>query len=48
MKLKKKEEGRPKCGYFEIFMEGVTETKCGTETEGMTIQRQPHLKIHPI
>jgi hypothetical protein len=29
-------------------MEGVTETKCGAETEGMTIQRLPHLGIHPI
>jgi hypothetical protein len=25
-------------------MEGVTETKCGAETEGMTIQRLPLLK----
>jgi hypothetical protein len=30
-----------------IPMEGVTETKCGAETEGMTIQRLPHLGIHP-
>ena len=29
-------------------MEGVTETKFGGETEGMTIQRLPHLGIHPI
>jgi hypothetical protein len=29
-------------------MEGVTETKCGVETEEMTIQRLPHLGIHPI
>jgi hypothetical protein len=27
-------------------MEGVT--KCGAETEGMTIQKLPHLGIHPI
>jgi hypothetical protein len=27
---------------------GVTETKCGAETEGMTIQRLPHFGIHPI
>jgi hypothetical protein len=27
---------------------GVTETKCGAETEGMTIQRLPHLEIQPI
>ena len=32
----------------KIPMEGVTETKCGAETEGMTIQRLPHLEIHPI
>ena len=29
-------------------MEGVTETKCGEETEGMTIQRLPNLGIHSI
>jgi hypothetical protein len=29
-----------------IPIEGVT--KCGAETEGMTIQRLPHLGIHPI
>ena len=29
-------------------MEGVTETKFRTETEGMTIQRLPLLGIHPI
>jgi hypothetical protein len=29
-------------------MEGVTETKFGSETEGMTIQRLPHLGINPI
>jgi hypothetical protein len=29
-------------------MEGVTETKCEAETEGMTIQRLFHLGIHPI
>jgi hypothetical protein len=32
----------------KIPMEEVTETKCGAETEGMTIQRLPHLGIHPI
>jgi hypothetical protein len=32
----------------KIPMEGVTESKCGTETEGMTIKRLPHLGIHPI
>jgi hypothetical protein len=29
-------------------MKGVTETKCGAETEGMTIHRLSHLGIHPI
>jgi hypothetical protein len=29
-------------------MEGVTETKFGAETEGMTIQKLLHLGIHPI
>jgi hypothetical protein len=32
----------------KISMEGVTETKFGAETEVMTIQRMPHLEIHPI
>jgi hypothetical protein len=32
----------------KIPMEGVTETKCGAETEGMTIQKLPQLGIHPI
>jgi hypothetical protein len=27
----------------KIPMEGVTETKCGTETEAKAIQRLPHL-----
>jgi hypothetical protein len=31
----------------KIPMEGVTETKFGAETEGMTMQRLPHLGIHP-
>jgi hypothetical protein len=26
---------------------GDTETKCGAEMEGKTIQRLPHLGIHP-
>jgi hypothetical protein len=29
-------------------MEGVTETNFEAETEGMTIQRLPHLGIHSI
>ena len=32
----------------KIPMEGVTKTKCYTETEGMTIHRLPHLGIHSI
>jgi hypothetical protein len=32
----------------KIPMEGVTEPKCGAETEGMTIQRLLYLGIHPI
>jgi hypothetical protein len=32
----------------KITMEGVTETKFRAETGGMTIQRLPHLGIHPI
>jgi hypothetical protein len=31
-----------------IPMEGVTETKFGAKTKGWTIQRLPHLGIHPI
>jgi hypothetical protein len=29
-------------------MGGDTETKCGADTEGKTIQRLPQLGIHPI
>jgi hypothetical protein len=32
----------------KIPMKGVTETNFGAETEGMTIQRLPHLGIHHI
>ena len=32
----------------KIPMDGVTETKFGAETEGMTIQILPHLGIHSI
>ena len=28
-------------------MLGVTEAKCGVETEGMAIQRLPHLVVQP-
>jgi hypothetical protein len=53
MKLKKKEHQSVDTSILlrmgnKITMEGVTETKCGAETEEMTIQRLPHLGIHPI
>jgi hypothetical protein len=32
----------------QITMGGVTETKCEAETEEKSIQRLPHLGIHPI
>jgi hypothetical protein len=32
----------------KIPMEGVTETKFGAKTEWITIQRLPHMGIHPI
>jgi hypothetical protein len=53
MKLKKKEDQSVDASVLlrrgnKIPMGGVTETKYGAETEGMTIQRLPHLGIHPI
>jgi hypothetical protein len=52
MKLKKKEDQSVDSLILrrgnKIPMKGVTETTCGTDTEGMTIQRLPHLGIHPI
>jgi hypothetical protein len=52
MKLKMKEDQSVDTLIFlrmgnKIPMEGVTETKFGAETEGVTIQRLPHLGIHP-
>ena len=52
MKLKKKEDQSVDIPFLlrmgnKISMEGVTETKFGAETEGMTIQRLPYLGIHP-
>jgi hypothetical protein len=32
----------------KIPRKGVKESKCVTETEGLTIQRLTHLGIHPI
>jgi hypothetical protein len=53
MKLKKKKDQSVDISILlrrgnKIPMEGVTETKCGAETEVMTIHRLPHLGIHPI
>jgi hypothetical protein len=53
MKLKKKEDQSVDTSIIlrrgnKIPMKGVTETKCRAETEGKTIQRLPHLGIHPI
>jgi hypothetical protein len=53
MKLKNKEDQSVDTFVLlrrgnKIPMEGVTETKCVAETEGVTIQRLPHLGIHPI
>jgi hypothetical protein len=53
MKLKRKEKQSVDSLILlrmvnKIPMEGVTETKLRAETEGMTIQRLPHLGIHPI
>jgi hypothetical protein len=52
MKVKKKEDQSVDTLVLlrrgnKIPMEGVTETKCGAETEGMTIQRLPHLGTIP-
>ena len=48
MKFKKKEDQSVDTLILlrrgnKISMEGVTETKCDAATEGMTIQRLPHL-----
>jgi hypothetical protein len=53
MKLKKKEDQSVDTSLLltmgnKIPMEGVTETKFRGNTEGKTIQRLPHLGIHPI
>ena len=52
MKLKKKEDQSVDTSVLlkpgnKIPMGGVTETKCGTETEGKAIQRLPHLGSIP-
>jgi hypothetical protein len=53
MKLKKKKDQSVDTSFLlrmenKIPMEGVTETKCETETEGLTIQKLPHLVIHHL
>jgi hypothetical protein len=53
MKLKKKEDQSVDSSVLlrrgnKIPMGVDTETKCGEESEGKTIQRLPHLGIHPI
>jgi hypothetical protein len=51
MKLKKKDqsvEALVLLRRVKILMVGNMETKCGAETEEKTIQRLPHLGIHPI
>jgi hypothetical protein len=53
MKLKKKENQSVNTLCLlrrgnKIPMEGVTETKFRAETEGMTIQQLPYMRIHPI
>jgi hypothetical protein len=53
MKPKKKEDQSADTSILlrrgnKIPMEGATETKHGAETEGMTIQKLPHLGIYPI
>jgi hypothetical protein len=53
MKLKKKEDQSVDTLFLlrmenKIPMEGVTETKFRAKTEERTIQRLPHLGIHPI
>jgi hypothetical protein len=53
MKLKMKEDQSVDTSFLlgmgnKIPMEGVTETKFGADMEGRTIQRLPHMGIHPI
>jgi hypothetical protein len=52
MKLKKKEDQSMDTPVLlrmgnKIPLGGNKETKCGAETEEETIQRLPHLGIHP-
>ena len=52
MKLNKQEGQSVNTSFLlrmgnKISMEGFTKTKFGAEMEGRTIQRLPHLGIHP-
>jgi hypothetical protein len=52
-KIKKKEDQCVDTSFLlrirnKIPMKGITETKFGAKTKGWTIQRLPHLGIHPI
>jgi hypothetical protein len=53
MKLKKKEDQSVDTSFLlrmwnKVPMEGVTETKFRAKPEGKTIQRLPHVGIHPV
>ena len=53
MKLKKKEEQSMDTTFLlrmgnKIPMEGVIETNLGAKRKGWTMQRLPHLGVHPI
>jgi hypothetical protein len=52
MKIKKEDQNKGTSFLLgignKIPIEGVTETKFGTEMEGWTTQRLPHRGIHPI
>jgi hypothetical protein len=52
MKLKKEDQSVDTLFLLRmgniIPIEGLTETKFGAEMEERTIQRLPHLEIHPI
>jgi hypothetical protein len=52
-KIKKREDQSVDTSFLlrigdKTPMEGVTETKVGAKTKRWTIQRLPHLGIHPI
>jgi hypothetical protein len=52
MKPKKKEDQNVDASVFlrmvnKIITGGNMEIKCGAETEGKTMQRLPHMGIHP-